>query len=80
MVRGGLVCAVSEKMLKLNATSAQKDAGFTLISTDVERICQCLRNIHETWANIIELGIAIYLLARQLGAACIAPVVIVAGE
>jgi ATP-binding cassette subfamily C (CFTR/MRP) protein 1 len=80
MVRGVLISAISAKMLKLDTTNAQHGNGFTLISTDVERICQSLRNMHEAWANLIELGIAIYLLARQLGAACIAPVVVVVGE
>jgi ATP-binding cassette subfamily C (CFTR/MRP) protein 1 len=79
MVRGGLICSISEKMLTLDAANTRIDASFTLISTDVERICQSLRNMHEAWANIIELAIAIYLLARELGAASVAPVVLVAG-
>jgi ATP-binding cassette subfamily C (CFTR/MRP) protein 1 len=80
MVRGGLICAILEKSLKLGTADNRNDAAFTLISTDVERICQSLRNMHELWANVIELSIAIYLLARQLGAACIAPIVVSAGK
>ncbi|KAF2030694.1 hypothetical protein EK21DRAFT_65006, partial [Setomelanomma holmii] len=76
MFRGGLICAVSEKMLKLDATYTRIDVGFTLINTDVERMCQSLRNMHEVWANVIELGIAIHLLARQMGAAFVAPMVL----
>ncbi|KAF2993851.1 hypothetical protein E8E13_000166 [Curvularia kusanoi] len=79
MIRGGLISAISAKMMKLDTTNTENGNGYTLISTDVERICQSLRNMHEVWANLIELGIAIYLLARQLSVACIAAVVVVAG-
>lgn len=79
MVRGSLISAISAKQLTLSASSAQATSGFTLISTDVERICASLRNMHEAWANILELGIAIWLLERQLGVACVAPVVVVIG-
>lgn len=52
---------------------------MTLIGTDVERICEtwkCL--IADTWASILQLGIGIWLLQRQLGAVCIAPVILAA--
>jgi len=42
----------------------------TLMSTDIDGIATGLREIHEVWAAIIELGIGVYLLARQIGAAC----------
>lgn len=79
MIRSGLICAISDKMLKLGSRDAESEAGYTLVSTDVERLCQGLRNMHEAWANIMEVGIATYLLARQLGVAALAPLVLVAG-
>lgn len=51
-----------------------------LMSTDIERICVSLKNLHEIWANVIELGIAMYLLQHQLGLACLVPVAVIAGE
>ena len=39
----------------------------------IETICQGLTNIHELWAVPIELGIALWLLERQLGLAFLAP-------
>lgn len=33
----------------------------------IETICQAFATIHEVWAVPIELGIALYLLHRQLG-------------
>lgn len=49
------------------------------MGTDVERIVQSLRVIHELWASILEVGIAVWLLARQVGAASVLPVVICVG-
>ena len=40
------------------------------MSTDIDFICQAFQNIHELWANVIEIGIAMYLLWRQVGAPC----------
>ena len=42
-------------------------------SNAVETICQGFALIHETWAVPIELGIALFLLERQLGLAFLAP-------
>ncbi|CEJ83028.1 hypothetical protein VHEMI03060 [[Torrubiella] hemipterigena] len=49
---------------------------MTLIGADVERICDMWKFIiTDTWASILQLGIGIWLLQRQLGAVCIAPVI-----
>lgn len=39
----------------------------------IEAICQSFENIHELWAVFIELGIAAWLLQRQLGLAFLSP-------
>lgn len=49
------------------------------MSTDVERIAQCLQLFHNLWATPIELVIAVYLLERQIGAACAVPVILALG-
>ena len=46
------------------------------MSTDVERIIVGLRTMHEFWANLIQVVIATYLLQRELGVACVAPIAI----
>ena len=38
-----------------------------------DTICEGFTNIHELWAVPVELGIALYLLERQLGLAFLAP-------
>lgn len=41
-----------------------------------ETICQGMRDIHEFWAVPIELGLALWLLNRQLGLAFLAPAIV----
>jgi hypothetical protein len=50
------------------------------MGTDVERIVISLKNIHESWASILEVGVAIWLLERQVWVACVVPIVICLGK
>ena len=78
MVRGTLVSAVYRRTLKLSATSVTGAAPLTLMSTDVEMVCNGLKGVHETWANLLQAAIALFLLSRQLGPGSAAPVGLVA--
>lgn len=80
MVRGMLVSAIYEKSLKLSILSVDGKDAITLANTDVDRISNGMQNMHEIWANVIELGFAVYLLQIQIGVACIAPVALAIGE
>lgn len=53
---------------------------MTLMSADMERIVHGWQTMHEIWSNGAEVGIAIYLLERQLGVACVVPVVLSISE
>ena len=75
MIRGGLVTLVFGKTMELDAV-ADKSATLTLMSTDVERIGTGLALVHELWASLIELTLSIWLLEKQIGVACIAPIVV----
>jgi ATP-binding cassette subfamily C (CFTR/MRP) protein 1 len=35
--------------------------------------------MHDIWANVLEVAIAIYLLKRQMGAACAVPIAVAIG-
>ena len=80
MMSGSLVAAIYRKALDLPITAADPNAAITLMSTDVERIAGGVGQIHETWANLVEVALAIWLLERQLGVACIVPVVLAVGR
>jgi ATP-binding cassette subfamily C (CFTR/MRP) protein 1 len=74
MARGSLVSIIYHKTLRLKLSSTKNTAALTLMSTDVDRIALTLEKIHEIWASTIETVVAVYLLERQFGLACVAPV------
>ncbi|KND86292.1 ABC transporter C family member 8 [Tolypocladium ophioglossoides CBS 100239] len=69
-VRGGLVALIFAKVVDLEAATAKDSAAVTLMSTDIDGIASGLQKIHDLWASVIELSLGMYLLQRQVGAAC----------
>ena len=69
-VRGGLVALIFTKVMDLEASKAKDSAAVTLMSTDVDGVASGLQKIHDIWASVIELGLGVYLLQRQVGTAC----------
>lgn len=74
MVRGILISLIYQKTLNIKAWTSEDARAVTLMSTDVDAIVQSIDEFHEIWATLIEAGLAIYLLQRQAGIACIIPV------
>lgn len=72
-IRSGLISSIYRQTIHLRANDVKDSAAMTLMGTDVERIAQSLRNIHELWASLIEVGIAVWLLARQISWASVVP-------
>ncbi|KAE8445934.1 hypothetical protein EG329_012713 [Mollisiaceae sp. DMI_Dod_QoI] len=77
MSRSTLAGAVYIKTTEMKLSGAGDSAALTLMSTDVERIRLGFLNLHEFWANSIEVALASWLLERQLGIAFVAPLVVV---
>ncbi|KAI5922440.1 ABC multidrug transporter [Camillea tinctor] len=77
MARGSIVAAIYVKATETLASAGDENASLTLMSVDVERAQRGFRSLHEVWANVIEVAIASWLLYRQLGAAFVAPIVVV---
>lgn len=77
MVRGMLVSAIFKRTTELSITALDNSAAVTLMSTDIERIQGGCRDLHEIWANVIEAGLASWLLERELGLAFLAPIIVV---
>ncbi|KAK3403550.1 P-loop containing nucleoside triphosphate hydrolase protein [Sordaria brevicollis] len=75
-LRSGLIAMVYQHTTALRAADVKDSAAVTLMGTDVERIVTSIRNLHELWASIPGVGIAIWLLARQMSYAAIVPLVI----
>ncbi|EXK46342.1 hypothetical protein FOMG_00066 [Fusarium oxysporum f. sp. melonis 26406] len=78
MVRGILVLAVYEKTTELRMPADGDSSALTLMSTDVERITRGVLDLHEYWANTIQIALSCWLLQRELGAAFAASLGVVA--
>jgi ATP-binding cassette subfamily C (CFTR/MRP) protein 1 len=74
MVRGGLIAIIYDQTMNLDTMAIKESEAVTLMSADIDRIANGVKNIHELWFNVIEAGIATWLLQRQIGMACLAMV------
>ena len=77
MTRACLVSALYQSTTSISITQLDNSAAVTLMSTDTERIMSGFRDLHECWASLLETVLATWLLERQLGTACIAPIAVV---
>ena len=67
---------IYDKSLTLGTDKHKHFSAITLMSTDVERIVNGVKNLHESWASLIELAMGLYLLQTQIGLACFTPLVL----
>lgn len=79
-LRGGLVALIYDKVLHLSIEETSNNAAVTLMSTDIQGIAGALPMLHDLWASFIEIGIAVWLLERQIGVACVISAVTAFGE
>ncbi|KAK4142448.1 canalicular multispecific organic anion transporter 1 [Dichotomopilus funicola] len=77
MSRGLLATAVFRKTVTSRLRGSSDSAALTLMSADIERIIVGGMNLHELWSNSIQVGLACWLLQRQIGAAFVAPLIVV---
>ena len=71
---------IFEKTTRLGAAAASEGVAITLMSTDIDGIASGIKDLHEIWANVFELVVAVYLLQRQIGSACFLAVIPTIGE
>ncbi|KAJ6072100.1 hypothetical protein N7499_010114 [Penicillium canescens] len=76
MTRAGLMSMIYLCTTKLNNSKLGDSQAITLMGTDVERICNSMQAFHECWISAIEIGVAVYLLERQVGVTCVVPTVV----
>ncbi|CRG87654.1 Cu2+-exporting ATPase [Talaromyces islandicus] len=79
MFRGAFVALIYDYSMTLREGQYNESAAITHMSTDVDMIARSLEQANELWARILEISIGIWLLERQLGAVCIAPVLVIIG-
>lgn len=78
-MRGSLVSLIFNKTLRMSTSAVSDASAITLMSTDIERIGGGLRDMHEIYANFIEIILALWLLARLLKLATLASTIVVIG-
>jgi ATP-binding cassette, subfamily C (CFTR/MRP), member 1 len=76
MFRGAAASSIYLRSFEVNSKYNEL-AGVTLMNTDVDRVTVSLKLLNEMWARLIEIGLGVWLLWRQLGVVSIAPIVIV---
>lgn len=92
MLRGVLVSAIFSKATETSITATDDSAAVTLMSSDVslyfsaillrligtqvEVIVRAIKEIHEFWANGIQIAIATWLLSIQIGYAASGPIIV----
>ena len=67
------------KATDVTLTDVDTASSLTLMSADIERIVTGMQTAHELWSNMFEVAIAIFLLQRELGAACAIPIGVAIG-
>src|SRR3569833_3209060 len=75
-IRGALVTIIYKNMLLVRAENANSSAALSLMSTDVDRITFTTFNIVSLGPSVVQRVIALGILGTELGASCIAPVVL----
>ncbi|CRG90845.1 Multidrug resistance-associated protein 1 [Talaromyces islandicus] len=68
MLRGAASLMIYDHALHIpDGILEDRSATITLMTTDIDRIINCLIMLNESWARTIEVGIGIALLALRLG-------------
>jgi ATP-binding cassette subfamily C (CFTR/MRP) protein 1 len=78
-VKGGLIGLIYQETMKARTADLGETTAIALMGTDIERIGSNFLRIHDLWASVIEIGVAIWLLEQQVSSACLAPVVVILG-
>lgn len=80
MVRGGLMALVYQHMMELPLGSTDESSAMSLMGADVEMLAEYFHStVCESWASILQLGLAAWILQTQIGVVCITPILIATG-
>ncbi|KGO43424.1 ABC transporter, integral membrane type 1 [Penicillium expansum] len=76
MIRGALISAIYEGALASHGSNENASSTLTLISADCDTIVLGLVDFHEVWASFAQIGVIMWLLARQVQWGAAAPLVL----
>ena len=64
----------------MESTTISDSAAVIIMSIEIDQIAARIEQADAIWASQIEIGIALYILERQLGLASLVPVVVTIGK
>ncbi|KAJ5987224.1 hypothetical protein N7451_011589 [Penicillium sp. IBT 35674x] len=77
MLRGGLMTLVFQHMMDLPLGGTDESSAMALMGSDIEMLVEYFYSVVcETWANVLQLALATWLLQTQVGAVCIGPILV----
>ncbi|KAJ5925239.1 hypothetical protein N7454_007878, partial [Penicillium verhagenii] len=77
ILRGGLMSLVFEHMMDLPLGGTDESSAMALMGSDIEMLAEYFySSVCETWANVLQLALATWLLQTQVGAVCIGPILV----
>ncbi|KAJ5719576.1 hypothetical protein N7493_007154 [Penicillium malachiteum] len=69
---------VFQHMMDQPLGSTDESRAMSLMGADIEMLAEYLYSVAcETWANVLQLALATWLLETEVGAVCIAPILVV---
>ncbi|KAH8586615.1 putative multidrug resistance-associated protein [Bisporella sp. PMI_857] len=74
-IRNVVVTAIYETALEVDSTALGTGTTSTLINNDVDIIMTGLRSLHEIWASVVTLAVAMWLIYNTISWAFAAPLV-----
>ena len=80
-LRGGMISLIYKKMLTLPLSNINESGAMSIVSSDVETLAETFHLLMcDIWAHALQFVIATWLLAKQVGAVCVAPIIVSFGE
>lgn len=76
MLRGSLIQLIYRKTMTLTPSAVEERTPLTIMSADIERISTGLNSLHDSWACVLQIPLALYLLWREIGVASIASFIV----
>jgi hypothetical protein len=81
VLRGGLISLIYQKMMTLPLGNTNESAAMSLMSSDVEELADSFYYMAcDSWGNVLQLILAIWLLTTQIGGVSVAPIIITISE
>ncbi|KAK7957338.1 ABC transporter [Apiospora aurea] len=67
MVRGALICLIHDKTLHISEETVNTGRVVTLMSNDADALADTAELFHETWGQVLEVIIGVFLLSKEVG-------------